>query len=419
MKMAELIKEGRKLVTIRRINAINPIPNADAIEVATVDGWNVVTKKGEFSETNFCVFFEIDSFLPADNPIFGFLLRNGTKTDEAGVERIRLRTVKLRQQISQGLALPIDIINKDMINAFAEAIGIKSTDDFERFSEVLRTLEESRDGIEQFFNVTKYERPDERQGGGANRAKTAGNFPLVIPKTDEDRVQNIFGKFSQTMKGVPFRKSLKLDGSSQTIAYFNNPDFFVDKVDEEVVEWNEETQELTVVEVKPYPFQWESAQIVVCSRNLALKFDESAAFWKAALKDDIPARLKKYCEDHDRQLALQGECMGPGIQGNREGLSEHEFFCFRIWDVDAQNFLDDAEFFEVTAILGINVVPQGDIVYFFDVYSTIQEALNSAEHASIVHPIAEGDVYKSTEKVNGQTIHFKVINNKFLMKCED
>lgn len=424
----ELIKDGRKLVTVRKINAINPIENADAIESAMVDGWQVVVKKGEFSVGDFCIFFEIDSFLPASDERFSFLARNGTKTDENGVERIRLRSVKLRQTLSQGLALPISLFT-DIFEEIGKTdfmieqvsknmpplwIGFPNTEIG------IPVLEDCRFGIEQYLNVTKYERPDERNGGtGAGKAKTAGNFPIVIPKTDEDRVQNIFGKFSQTMGGVPFRKSLKLDGSSQTIAFFNNPDFFVDKVDEDVVVWDEESQELKVTEIKPYPFQWEEGQIVVCSRNLALKFDESAAFWKAALKDDIPARLKQYCEDNNRQLALQGECMGPGIQGNRENLEEHTFYCFRIWDVDAQNFLDDADFIEVTARLGIEIVPQGEVVNFFDVYSSIKEALESADHASIVHPIAEGDVYKSTVKVNGQTIHFKVINNKFLLKCED
>ncbi|AFC21625.1 RNA ligase [Cronobacter phage vB_CsaM_GAP32] len=421
--MSEFVTEGRRLVTIRKINEINPIPNADAIEVATIDGWNVVTKKGEFSVGDYCVFFEIDSFLPANDPRFSFLAKNGTKTDEAGAERIRLRSVKLRGQLSQGLALPVSAFS-DFFFRINDRVMYCLAPDAETIMghalQDLKELEESRVGIEKFLNVTKYERPDERNGGtGAGKAKTAGNFPIMIPKTDEDRVQNVFGKFKQTMQGVPFRKSLKLDGSSQTIAYFNNPDFFVDKVDDEVVAWDEESQELKVLEVKPYPFQWESSQVVVCSRNLALKFDESTAFWKAALKDDIPARLKKYCEDHDRQLALQGECMGPGIQGNREQLEEHEFYCFRIWDIDNQNFLDDADFIEVTRILGINIVPQGEIVYFFDEYETIKDALASADHASIVHPIAEGDVYKSTVKVNGQTIHFKVINDKFLLKCED
>lgn len=105
--MAELVTEGRRLVTVRKINAINPIPNADAIEVATIDGWNVVIKKGEFAVGDYCMFFEIDSFLPANDGRFAFLAGKGTKTDENGVERIRLRTIKLRGQISQGLALPI------------------------------------------------------------------------------------------------------------------------------------------------------------------------------------------------------------------------------------------------------------------------------------------------------------------------
>jgi RNA ligase (TIGR02306 family) len=418
--MAELVTEGRRLVTVRKINAVDPIVNADAIEVATVDGWQVVIKKGEFEPTNYCIFFEIDSFLPADNPLFGFLLRNGTKTDEAGKERLRLRTIKLRGQVSQGLALPITIIDPETISAIAEQLSIKASDSVERFCKVFRALEDSRNGIEQFLDVTKYERPDERNGGtGAGRVKTAGNFPIFIPKTDEDRIQNVFGKYSQTMQGVPFRKSLKLEGSSQTIAFVSNPDFFVEKIDDDLKVFNEETQTLDVAEVIPYPFQWEEGQGIVCSRNLALKFDESAAFWKAALKDDIIERLRKYCTDNNRQLAIQGECMGPGIQGNIEQLEEHQFYAFRVWDIDAQNFLDDADFIELSNILGLTVVPQGEIVYFFDVYTSISDALASADHASIVAPICEGDVYKSTVKVNGQTIHFKVINNKYLLKVED
>ena len=421
--MTNFVTEGRKLVTIRKVNAVDPIENADAIEVATIDGWQVVIKKGEFVPGDYCVFFEIDSFLPANDERFAFLARNGTKTDESGFERIRLRSIKLRGQISQGLALPVSAFSDFFFRINDRVMYCMAPDAETIMSHAqadLKELEESRNGIENFLNVTKYERPDERNGGtGAGKAKVAGNFPIVVPKTDEDRIQNVFGKFKQTMQGVPFRKSLKLDGSSQTIAFFNNPDFFIDKVDDEVLGWNEETQQLEVLEVKPYPFQWETSQVVVCSRNLALKFDENASFWKAALKDDIPARLKKYCEEHDRQLALQGECMGPGIQGNREELTEHEFFCFRIWDVDNQNFLDDADFLEVTSTLGINIVPQGEIVNFFDVYDTIKDALDSADHASIKHPIAEGDVWKSTVKVNGQTIHFKVINNEYLLKSEN
>ena len=416
--MKELVKDGRKLVTIRKINAIDTIEGADMIVKATVDGWDVVVKKGEFQVGDYCVFFEIDSFLPVQTQQFAFLAGSACKIDEQNVERFRLRTRKLRGVVSQGLALPVTMF-ESVLEDIDTANGYHPDSFTAKVRELLLAdLEESRDGIEQFLHVTKYERPDERNGV-SGKCKSAGNFPITIPKTDEDRVQNIFGKFSQTMTGVGFRKSLKLDGSSQTIAFFNNPDFFVEKVDDEVREWNEEKQELEVVEVKPYPFQWEEGQIALCSRNLALKFDPESHFWKAALKDNIPERLKEYCVAHNRQLAIQGELMGPGIQGNREGLEDYQFYTFRIWDIDNRCFLDDGDFLTLSSLLGLTTVPQGDIVYFFDKFSSIKEALDSADHASIKHKIAEGDVYKSVSKVNGITVHFKVINNKFLLKCED
>lgn len=95
----------RKLVTVRTVDAIRPIPGADAIECAIVEGWTVVIKKGEFAVGDRCVFFEIDSFLPLDDPRFTFLEKAAiTWNEQRGV---RLRTMKLRGQISQGLILPL------------------------------------------------------------------------------------------------------------------------------------------------------------------------------------------------------------------------------------------------------------------------------------------------------------------------
>ena len=104
--MTELVTEGRKLVTVRTIDAIDAIEGADQIVAATVDGWQVVVKKGEFEVGQKCVFFEIDSFVPANRKEFAFLAARGTKLDDEGKERCRLRTIKLRGVISQGLALP-------------------------------------------------------------------------------------------------------------------------------------------------------------------------------------------------------------------------------------------------------------------------------------------------------------------------
>lgn len=297
------------------------------------------------------------------------------------------------------------------------AITIKK-DSTKQIDELLDELEDTRYGIEEFINVTKYERPSERNGG-AGACKAAGNFPVTIPKTDEDRVQNLFTKYKNIYSDVEFARSLKLDGSSTTLAYFSNPEFYVDKVHTEICEYNADTDQMEVVETIPYPHQYDDCQIVLCSRNLALKYDADNHFWKAIHKDDIITRFKDYCSEYDLELAIQGETMGPGIQGNRENLTEHQFFAFRVWDIKNRKFLPYHDFIELCEKLQIQTVPQLGIVKFFELYDNVKDALASADHESINHKIAEGDVYVSTTPINGVTVHFKVINNKFLLKCED
>lgn len=416
--MSELVKEGRRLVTVRKIDAIDPIDGADMIEAATVDGWQVVVKKNEFEVGQYCVFFEIDSFLPADKKEFAFLAARGTKTDDEGRERCRLRTIKLKGVVSQGLALPVTAFESvwediDFANGHHPDSYTKKAREL-----LIIDLEDERDGIEQFLDVTKYERPSEKNGG-TRGAKTGGEFPIVVPKTDEERIQNIFGKYSQTMKGVEFRKSLKMEGSSHTIACFLNPDFFLHKLDDETKEWNDETNELVVTEVKPYPFNFEQGQVVVASRNQTLKYDPASHFWIPVLDQDLPRRLYEYCVENDRQLAIQSEVMGPGIQGNIENFDKYELFTFRVWDIDKRRLLNDEEFQQFTYDMNLQVAPQGLTIKFFDVYTDIKSALASAEHKSINAPQAEGDVYKSVDLVDGKVVSFKVINNKYLLKEKD
>ena len=56
----------RKMATVRKIDALNPIEGADAIECAVVDGWKVVVKKGEFRVGDLAVYCEIDSWVPTE-----------------------------------------------------------------------------------------------------------------------------------------------------------------------------------------------------------------------------------------------------------------------------------------------------------------------------------------------------------------
>lgn len=111
----------RKMATIRRISEINPIPDADAIEVAKIDGWNVVVKKGEYKVDDLVVYCEIDSWIPFE--LAPFLSKDKEPREYNGVKGERLRTVKLRGQVSSGLILKLEevfnieiIENKKFIN---------------------------------------------------------------------------------------------------------------------------------------------------------------------------------------------------------------------------------------------------------------------------------------------------------------
>ena len=100
----------RKMATIRRIDAVQEIEGADKIEVAVVGGWKVVVKKGEFKKGELAVYLEIDSWVPTE--VAPFLTKAGNKPKEYnGVKGERLRTVKLKKQISQGLLLPISVLD--------------------------------------------------------------------------------------------------------------------------------------------------------------------------------------------------------------------------------------------------------------------------------------------------------------------
>lgn len=387
----------RKLVTIRKIASIDPIEGADAIVCATIDGWKVVVKKDEFVPGDECVFFEIDAFLPDTDARWNFLPNK--KTDEKGVVRSRLKTVKLRGQISQGLALKL--------NMFPEIITLaQDLSDEERYDV----------GFEQFLNVTKYESPAERSAnGGAGSANAAGDFPHYVPKTDANRLQNVYGKYSTNFADVEFRPTLKLDGSSTTVIFVNDEKYYPEKLDNVSMAWNEELQEMVEVSRTPYPFRDENGAVLLCSRNLMLKHSTDSAFWKSVHNSQVHVNLRAYCEKYNRQLAVQGETLGPAIQSNREAFNDYEFYAFHIWDIDKQEYVDDAEFYEICEMMQINTAPAFPIEKIFQKYDSLQDFLTASEIKSINHPIAEGIVYKSVTKVNGQTVMFKVINNKYLL----
>lgn len=338
----------RSLATIRRIQKLTPIKDADAIECALIDGWQVVVKKNEFKEGDLVVYFEIDSFIPSS--IAPFLTKDGHFPKEYnGVQGERLKTVKLRGQISQGLALPVETV-------FPTSEGI---------------LDEGAD-VTEVLGIVKYEPPVPAQLAGVVR----GNFPSFIRKTDQERIQNLTKFLPRWIEEYhSWEITEKLDGSSMTV--------FVNKDDSGV-----------------------------CSRNLMLKETESNTFWVVANKFDLINKIKQT----GRNLAIQGELVGEGVQQNKYGLVGHHFYLFDIFDIDTGNYLPPSERIELATKLNINHVPILNNSYVLSSNETVQSLLEMAESKSVLNENREreGIVFKRSD---GST-SFKAISNKFLLKYE-
>jgi len=173
----------RKLASIQRIKSLEPIKGADAIEKAQVLGWQLVVKKGEFQVGDLCVYCEIDCIMP-DRPEFEFLKS----------KKMRVKTIKLRGQVSQGICFPLSILPTTLLT------------------------EEGTD-VTELLGVEKYEAPIPASLSGVMKRE----FPSFIPKTDETRVQ-VLQEFLDKYQGATCYFTEKLDGSSTTI-YLKDDDF--------------------------------------------------------------------------------------------------------------------------------------------------------------------------------------------------
>ncbi len=329
----------RKLASIRRIDAMNPIENADAIECAVVGGWKVVVKRGEFAVGDLAVYCEIDSWIPTE--MAPFLSKGKEPRVFEGVRGERLRTIKLRGQLSQGLLLPL-------------GIGVYDPN---------AVLDEGTD-VTELLNIKKWEKPMNAQLAGLCK----GNFPSQIPKTDQERVQNLTAEIGAG-QGSFYEVTEKLEGSSMTC-------YLID------------------------------GEFGVCSRNLDLKRDENNAFWKAATQNGIEEKMRKFGND----FAIQGELIGPGIQENIYKLSETKFYVFDVYDIADGRYLNPQDRRELIDVMGLNHVPVLNTCYVLN--ATVEQILNSAEGQSVMAKTErEGIVFKH---VNGG-MTFKAISNEYLL----
>lgn len=232
----------RKLASIRTIENIRPIEGADKIELASIGGWNVVVAKEVGHKVgDWVVYCEIDCFLPIREE-FEFLRKSSYKK-MGNQEGFRLKTIKLRNEVSQGLILPFRIL----------PLG--------------DTFHEGQD-VSEILGIVKYEQPVPAELAG----KVKGLFPSFIPKTDELRIQNLSFEFEEwkIQSNNKFYVTEKLDGSSATY-YIKNGEFGV------------------------------------CSRNLDLLETEGNTFWKVARHLELEQKMASLGRNISFQGELIGE----------------------------------------------------------------------------------------------------------------
>lgn len=346
----------RQLVTIRIVSEIIPIDGADKIELAKVDGWQCVVKKGDFQVGDHGVYFEIDSVLPEDDARFEFLR----------ARKFRIKSMKLRGALSQGLLMPMSTLT-------AQENIARLTD----FNTDLATI----------LRVQKYEPPVPIAG------QQKGNFPThLVPKTDQERIQNM-DKVLAGRTAQEFEITEKLDGTSCTFYSFSDT-----------------------------PGSWHFG---ACSRNWEMDLEDDNVYAKLFEELDLRNKFRLL----ERNIAIQGEIIGPRIQGNKYKRAAQEFYVFDIYDIDEKRYVGAAERMRLCAELGLLHVPVPAPFYLFahvpelqpwqqgdaSCPLTLSVVLAAADGKSrLFDTPREGLVFKS---LDGK-ISFKAISNHFLLKNE-
>ena len=388
----------RKMAYIVKIDNLTPIEGADRIETAHIGGWTVVVKKGLHSVGNLVVFCEVDSWIPST--VDATLTPPEKEPREyQGVKGERLKTVRLRKQLSQGLVLPLCI--------FAE-LGIDK----------LITEDNLGEDVAEILGIQKWERPDDPSlRGGESR----GNWPSEFSKTDLKRIQNIWGKDFDDLKNHTWCVEEKMEGSSATFALDLDGNFLVcsrniNLSGSSFLGFNDENVSRVIKAgdtFEMYGNTYIAASDVYQKESGQIGIDVEAdnVWWKIARKLNIEEKMRAHCVNG---TAIQGEIVGPGIQGNIYNLKDHQLFVFTIQTLgkfmkpkDRRNFVDK---------MGLTNVPLIDADMSLD-GETCDSLLKFADGLSTLNKqqLREGLSFRANVDT-GENVEFKTVSNKYLEK---
>jgi RNA ligase (TIGR02306 family) len=376
----------RSLASIQKVVELFPIPGADNIEGCRVLGWELVVKKGEFKPGDLGVFFEVDSILPPKEEFYFMEPR-----------RYRVKTIKLRKQIAQGLLMPISSIKFVDLSSFKEG-----------------------DDVTELLGVNKHEPGDPDTGESSTKVflgGTKGKFPYFLRKTDEIRIQSMPSVLTR-YNGKKFYVTEKVDGCSAT--YFVK----TTRIGDEFLH-NLKKKAHTTLSVLFYKFMrlllsflgvfFTYKRFGVCSRNLEIKEQNINNFWLIAKELDLCNKMKQIPFD----LCVQGELLGPGIQKNKYNLSNYQFKLFNAFNIETQKYLSYKETVDIARTLGLDMVPILDEITLNHSVADLVELskgkskLNSSttREGIVCRAIVDGD--------EEGRVSFKVINPEFLLKFDE
>lgn len=342
-------KGGRSMSWVARIDDVSKHPNADTLDICTVGGWKVVTRTGQFKTGDLGVYISIDSWVPDE--VAPFLSKGSVPKKYNGVPGYRLKTIKLRGQVSQGLLMSADDVSK-FLSCLIEG-------------EVLDLV----------LGIQKWELPISPHLSGLVK----GSFPSFIPKTDQERVQNLTKHvFTKEWQHELWEVTVKMDGSSMTV------------------------------------FWKDSETFGVCSRNLMLRLNQEG---NAFVNMEREMKILEKLANCGLPVAIQGELCGPGIQGNNEQLLYNQFFIFDVFDIASGKYLSPHQrriFLKTIGLWPYSVPVMHENISLYNLgLATMDDFLDFADGSSFKENVKrEGVVFKSQ---TGQK-SFKVISNEYLLK---
>lgn len=373
---------GRKLASVQTVKAIRPIEGADRIEVVQVLNWDCVAQKGLYHVGDKVIYFEIDSLLP-DIPMLEWLKKSAWSQK---LNKYKISTHKFRNQISQGLIMPIS----DFPKLVEQTMQLTDPTAYVAGAVGLDYLEEGLD-LTETLKIEKYEPPVSNGALGE-----VISHEWYVPKTDEERIQvcaeNVLPEYINCEQD-DWYASIKLDGTSCTAGLFEDA-------------------------------------FLIGGRNQFYK-DENMYTTTVKKYGDIEAKAREYLERTGVYVVFQGELCGPGIQSNKLGLAEKEWFVFNVWVSDTGKYdsytkLELIPMLVMCELFNLKHVPivadkdKFDFKTGTSVDDIVEKLLYHVDNFryrtyfedASPNQIAEGLVFRKCDMTNS----FKVVSNKFLLK---